>query len=142
LFPIRTTVEFTSSLLLFVSVVVNAFFIYIVYSKTRHETGSYKNVMMLFSLCNILYSTTEFVAAPVSVFSLFKNHAEEIASLMKNTVISVTTEMTLKVEVVLWAKWFKHVLLTFHSFPCIHCLRLFYNSRCGLGCCLGIFFSS
>uniref|UniRef100_A0A0R3Q2G6 Pecanex-like protein n=1 Tax=Angiostrongylus costaricensis TaxID=334426 RepID=A0A0R3Q2G6_ANGCS len=43
-----------------------SFFMHIIYSKTRQETGSYKYVLMLFSLCNILYSTAEFVAKPIS----------------------------------------------------------------------------
>uniref|UniRef100_A0A0K0CWE4 G_PROTEIN_RECEP_F1_2 domain-containing protein n=1 Tax=Angiostrongylus cantonensis TaxID=6313 RepID=A0A0K0CWE4_ANGCA len=51
--------------LFFVSLVVNAFFIYIVHSKTRQETGTYKYVLMLFALCNIVFSTSELISKPV-----------------------------------------------------------------------------
>ncbi|VDM64310.1 unnamed protein product, partial [Angiostrongylus costaricensis] len=58
-----------ASLSLFsVSLAVNAFFIYIVYSKTRQETGAYKYVLILFSFCNMLFSALELVSKPVRIY--------------------------------------------------------------------------
>uniref|UniRef100_A0A0K0DHY5 G_PROTEIN_RECEP_F1_2 domain-containing protein n=1 Tax=Angiostrongylus cantonensis TaxID=6313 RepID=A0A0K0DHY5_ANGCA len=64
---ILTCTQFASLLLFLVSLMVNIFFIYIVYSKTRQETGSYKYVLMLFSFCNIAFSASEFASKPVSL---------------------------------------------------------------------------
>lgn len=64
-----TYVEIFSNIAFGVSLLVNVFFIYVVYSKTRRDIGSYKYLMIWFATVNILYSFTEFINKPVSPFS-------------------------------------------------------------------------
>ncbi|VDO91080.1 unnamed protein product [Heligmosomoides polygyrus] len=59
-----TYVEIFSNIVFGGSLLVNTFFIYIVYSKTKKGIGSYKYLMIWFAVINILYSFAEFISKP------------------------------------------------------------------------------
>ncbi|VDO92591.1 unnamed protein product [Heligmosomoides polygyrus] len=60
-------VVFTASaIVLGFSIVINAFFIFIALTKTRHCIGVYKYLMICFAITNIMYSSVEFISRPVS----------------------------------------------------------------------------
>ncbi|VDO81907.1 unnamed protein product [Heligmosomoides polygyrus] len=59
-----TYVEIFSNIAFGGSLLVNTFFIYIVYSKTKRDIGSYKYLMIWFAVINILYSFAEFISKP------------------------------------------------------------------------------
>ncbi|VDM65754.1 unnamed protein product [Strongylus vulgaris] len=49
---------------LFVAVLVNFFFAYIVCKKGQKEIGTYRYLLISFAVCNIIYSSSEYLAKP------------------------------------------------------------------------------
>ncbi|VDM72641.1 unnamed protein product [Strongylus vulgaris] len=52
---------------LFVAILVNSFFAYIVCKKGEKKIGTYKYLLISFAACNIIYSSSEFLAKPIGL---------------------------------------------------------------------------
>lgn len=62
---VKELLTIASTTVFVLSMTLNSAFIYIVYTKTRTDIGVYKYMMTCFAICNIVYSSTEFVSKPV-----------------------------------------------------------------------------
>ncbi|EYC36708.1 hypothetical protein Y032_0864g2753 [Ancylostoma ceylanicum] len=61
---VKAFLTIASTILFVLAVILNTLFIYIVSTKTRNDIGAYKHMMICFAVCNIAYSSAEFVSKP------------------------------------------------------------------------------